>query len=167
MKKSVSPWQRGLALLLAGYMAAPVVTPVLASSHMDAPLITRDPSANTTDVYAFVRNDAGQKVLVTALGVYPHEEPGIGPNKYNFDDNVLYEIHVATGDDLTAGKPTFSYQFEFKTEYKTTASILQSYIGVVTNIADGAQNLVQTYTITKVDRRSRRDRENDERAPRE
>ena len=28
-----------------------------ASSHMDAPLITRDPSANTTDVYAFVDQD--------------------------------------------------------------------------------------------------------------
>lgn len=25
-----------------------------ASSHMDAPLITLDPAANTTDVYAFV-----------------------------------------------------------------------------------------------------------------
>ena len=30
-----------------------------ASSHMDAPLITLDPSANTTDVYAFVDQDNG------------------------------------------------------------------------------------------------------------
>ena len=80
---------------------------------MDAPLITRDPSANTTDVYAFVNIENGKKYLVVALGVYPHEEPGIGPNAYNFDDNVLYEIHVATGRDLKAGKPTISYQFEF------------------------------------------------------
>src|SRR6185436_8627550 len=101
MKKSVTPLQRGAALLLAGLMTTPLATtPMLASSHMDAPLITRDPSANTTDVYAFVRVAGGAKVLVTALGVYPHEEPGIGPNKYNCDDNVLYEIHVATGDDL-------------------------------------------------------------------
>src|SRR5215472_16077212 len=71
-----------------------------ASSHMDAPLIIRDPSANTTDVYAFVQNENGTKSLVTALGVYPHEEPGVGPNKYNFDDNVLYQIHVATGNDV-------------------------------------------------------------------
>jgi hypothetical protein len=165
MKQKISPWQRGIALMLAGLMAAPaVVAPsALASSHMDAPLITRDPSANTTDVYAFVRMAAGQKVLVTALGVYPHEEPGIGPNKYNFDDNVLYEIHVATGDDVSAGRPTFSYQFEFKTEYKTSATILQSYLGVVTNIADAAQNLVQTYTVTKVDHRSRRERDGERR----
>jgi len=158
MKKQLNTWQRGVSLLLAGLMASPalIAPTALASSHMDAPLITRDPSANTTDVYAFVRMAAGQKVLVTALGVYPHEEPGIGPNKYNFDDNVLYEIHVATGDDVSDGKPTFSYQFEFKTEYRTQATILQSYLGVVSNIADSAQNLVQTYTITKVDRSSRR-----------
>jgi len=162
MKHPIHPFQRGIALLLAGYMAMPAVTPVLASSHMDAPLITLDPAANTTDVYAFVRNAAGQKVLVTALGVYPHQEPGIGPNKYNFDDNVLYEIHVATGKDVSAGRPTFSYQFQFKTDYKTKGTILQSYLGVVNTNGDAAQNLTQSYTITKVDHRSRSARDKDD-----
>src|SRR5262245_58032445 len=83
-----------------------------ASSHMDAPLIVLDPAANTTDVYAFVDvENNGSKHLTVALGVYPHQEPGIGPNKYNFDDDVLYEIHVALGNDVKAGKPTLSYQF--------------------------------------------------------
>ena len=125
-----------------------------ASSHMDAPLITLDPAANTTDVYAFVRMAAGQKVLVTALGVYPHEEPGVGPNKYNFDDNVLYALHVSLGSDVAAGKPTLTYEFQFSTRYKTEATILQSYLGVVQNVDDAAQNLTQTYTITKWDRRT-------------
>src|SRR5215469_14806010 len=84
---------------------------LLASSHQDAPLAVFDPAANTTDVYAFVdQGHNGPKSLVVALGVYPFEEPGIGPNKYNFDDNVLYEIHVALGADLAAGRPTVSYQ---------------------------------------------------------
>ena len=76
---------------------------------------------------------------------------GIGPNVYNFDDNVLYEIHVATGRDLKAGKPTISYQFEFNTTYKNDRTILVSYLGVVQPrcIADATQNLVQTYTVTK------------------
>src|SRR2546425_13173054 len=117
MKKTISPCQRGLALLLAGYMAAPVATPVRASSHMDAPLAILDPAANTTDVYAFVQVENGVKTLVTALGVYPHQEPGIGPNKYNFDPNVLYQIHIAVGRDLAAGRPTLSYQFRFTTSY--------------------------------------------------
>src|SRR3954469_21497270 len=103
------------ALLLTALPAALLPTTVLASSHMDAPLIILDPAANTTDVYAFVDQDADQKSLVLALGVYPHEEPGIGPNKYNFDDNVLYQIHVALGSDVAAGRATFSYQFRSAT----------------------------------------------------
>ncbi len=155
--------QRCLSALLAALVAAPagLVPSASASSHMDAPLITLDPAANTTDVYAFVRMAGGQKVLVTALGVYPHEEPGIGPNKYNFDDSVLYEIHVATGDDLVNGRATYSYQFEFRTEYKTKGSILQSYLGVVNDVGDAAQNLVQSYTVTKVDYGRRRIKDDD------
>ena len=77
---------------------------LLASSHMDAPLITLDPACNTTDVYAWKGRNANTDVLYVALGVYPFEEPGIGPNKYNFDDNVLYQIHVATRGDVTVGR---------------------------------------------------------------
>jgi hypothetical protein len=137
----------GLATALSGA--------AYASSHMDAPLITRDPSANTTDVYAFVTQQGDTKYLVVALGVYPHEEPGIGPNAYNFDDDVLYEIHVATGRDLAAGKPTISYQFDFDTTYKRRNTILVSYLDVVRNVADAGQNLVQTYTVTKVNWRDK------------
>ena len=152
MKPTLNPWQRILAVLLAILMSMPLTTlPVLASSHMDAPLITLDPAANTTDVYAFVQNKHGVPSLITALAVYPHQEPGVGPNKYNFDDNVLYEIHVATSNDLAAGKATYSYQYSFKTTYLTQGTILQSYLGVITNIHDSGQNLRQTYTVTKLD----------------
>jgi Domain of unknown function (DUF4331) len=134
-------------------LAAHIIGSAQASSHMDAPLIVRDPAANTTDVYAFVQTENGIKSLVTALGVYPHEEPGIGPNKYNFDDNVLYQIHVALGSDVAAGKATLSYQFAFRTTFKNRNTILQSYLGVIHDIGDAGQNLVQTYTVTKVDHR--------------
>jgi len=89
-------------LALAAVLASP--TRVMGSSHMDAPLITLDDAANTTDVYAFVSQHNGMKYLTTALAVYPFEEPGIGPNKYNFDDNVRYEIHVLTGNDVSSGR---------------------------------------------------------------
>ena len=144
-------------LLLAALTAGLLPATALASSHMDAPLITLDPSANTTDVYAFVDQDGGQKSLVLALGVYPHQEPGIGPNKYNFDDNVLYEIHVATGADVAAGCATLSYQFRFTTNFKKQNTILQSYLGVVQHVSDANQNLTQTYTVTKVDHRTNRE----------
>lgn len=134
------------ATLLAALTAVGPV-PLRASSHQDAPLITRDPAANTTDVYAFVVVRNGQKFLDVALSVYPHEEPGVGPNKYNFDPNVLYQIFLAnptTGADLVA------YQFQFTDTFKTQNSILQSYTGVVATNGDAAQNFTQTYTVTKV-----------------
>jgi hypothetical protein len=132
--------------------AIPVVTQ--ASSHMDAPLITLDPAANTTDVYAFVSQRDGAKYLTTALAVYPHEEPGVGPNKYNFDDNVRYEIHLATGADLAAGRATYTYQFTFNTAYKTRQTILPSYLGVIQHVDDAAQNLTQSYTVKLIDERT-------------
>ena len=122
---------------------------VLASSHMDAPLITLDDAANTTDVYAFKTNRNGIDYLVVALSVYPFEVPGVGPNKYNFDDNVLYSIHIGTGSDVAAGNTTQRYDFSFTTNYKNQATILQSYLGVINTVGDANQNLTQTYTVTR------------------
>jgi hypothetical protein len=125
-----------------------------ASSHMDAPLITNDPAANTADVYAFLGESNGTKVLQTALTVYPFEEPGIGPNSYNFDPSVLYQIHVSTGNDVAAGVATFSYEFRFSNVIKNQGTILQQFLGVVQNVNDENQNLTQVYTVTKVDNKT-------------
>lgn len=132
-----------------------------ASSHMDAPLVTFDDAANTTDVYAFVTESEGRKFLSTALAVYPFEEPGIGPNKYAFDDDVLYEIHVSLGSDLAKGRPTLSYQFEFDSRFRDPSTILQMFTGVVGVSDDPANpypnlNFAQTYRVTRIDRRTRR-----------
>jgi hypothetical protein len=129
-----------------------------ASSHVDAPLAVLDPAANTTDVYAFVDQDHGEKTLVVALGVYPFEEPGTGPNKANFDDDVLYQIHVALGPDVQKGRATISYNFRFKTAFKNRNTLLQSYLGVVQNVDDANQNLTQTYTVSMTDRRRNQER---------
>ena len=150
MKRTPKPWQSVTAALLVALM--PNLT--IASSHMDAPLITLDPAANTADVYAFRSSEGGTEYLTTAVTVYPFEEPGIGPNKYNFDDNVLYMLHLSLGRDVAAGKPTITYEFEFQTKFKNTGTILQSYLGVVQNIDDAAQNLTQTYEVTRWDRRN-------------
>jgi hypothetical protein len=147
--------RRALQLAAAAVLLVCPATAV-ASSHMDAPLITLDDAANTTDVYAFVSYRGGVKYLTTALAVYPHEEPGIGPNKYNFDDDVLYEIRVATGDDVKKGRTTYAYQFRFDTTFRNRDTILQSYLGVIGSVGDASQNLIQRYTVTRVDYRSGR-----------
>ncbi len=148
-------------LSLAVLLASPILQggPILASSHMDAPQITFDDPANTTDVYAFVSEVNGEEYLTTALGVYPFEEPGIGPNNYRFDEDVLYEIHVAIGKkDLKKGRKTISYQFRFRTQFKNKNTILQSYLGPLEGPIDNKgfdvnQNLRQQYKVTKVDHR--------------
>ncbi len=151
----MKPNTRKLLTALAAVALLP--TGGRASSHMDAPLITLDPAANTTDVYAFVSSKNLTKYLTVALSVYPHEEPGVGPNRYNFDPNVLYRIHVATGASLpTATNPspktpaTAIYEFSFKSLSKTKATIAQSYIGVVRAVDDEAQNLTQHYSVRRV-----------------
>lgn len=138
------PWIAAAVVLMA--------TGAHASSHMDAPMITLDDPANTTDVYAFVSERDGRKYLTTALAVYPFEEPGIGPNAYQFDDNVRYEIHVSTGEDLERGRATYSYRFDFETTFANPGTILQSYTGVVGDVNDAAQNRRQSYRVTRIDR---------------
>lgn len=148
-----------LAALAAG--AAFAAAPAFASSHMDAPLITFDDPANTTDVYAFVSVDptSGRKFLTVALSVYPFEEPGIGPNNYRFDDRVTYDLNLAFGDSIAAGRPDITYRFQFATSFLNGATILQNYLGPIDPTArDGAfytsQNMRQTWTLRMIDRRT-------------
>ena len=145
-------------LALGAILLAPVSTASLvqASSHMDAPLITLDPSANTTDVYAFKSRNGTTEFLTTAFAVYPFEEPGIGPNNYSFDPAVDYEIHVALGNHTKTGKTDLSFRFEFSTTYANRKTILQSYLGVVQpgSQFSANQNRRQTYKVTKIDHRN-------------
>lgn len=145
-------------LITIGITGFSMITPAYASSHMDAPLITLEPAANTTDVYAFVSQNPenGKKYLTTALAVYPFEQPGIGPNLFAFDDRVVYDIHVSLGNDIAAGKSDLTYRFEFTTQYADSKTIL-SYLGDVVPKGKGQfpdnQNLRQSYSVTLIDDR--------------
>jgi hypothetical protein len=143
----------GIGTALTALLTVP--TPTMASSHMDAPLITRDPSAHITDVYAFVSKIGNVKYLTAAVAVYPFEEPSIGPNKYNFDDNVLYAINIASGADLAKGEATVRYLFKFDTTIKNNDTIAQSFLGPIQKVDDPNQNLTQRYSVTKVNRAER------------
>ena len=74
------------------------------SSHREAPEISKDPVADSTDLYAFMSPD--QAGTVTLIANYiPLEEPGGGPNFYEFDDDVLYEIHIDNNGDAETCPP--------------------------------------------------------------
>ena len=154
----------GATVAVAALMVAAPAARVMASSHMDAPLISFDDPANITDVYAFVSrrpNAPADDYLTIGMSVYPFEEPGIGPNNYRFDPAVDYELHVALGRGAAAsGIPDITYAFDFEVEYQTDKTILQTYLGVLTPGGKGAfaanQNLRQTYTVTRIDRGGKR-----------
>ena len=72
------------------------------SSHREAPEIAKDPVADGTDVYAFVSPERPEHVTLIANFI-PLQKPDGGPNFYEFGDDVLYEIHVATTGEARAG----------------------------------------------------------------
>src|SRR5881227_966716 len=82
-----------------------------ASSHAEAPLISQDPRADNTDLYAFVSPDRPDTVTIVANCI-PLEAPASGPNFPAFDDSVRYELNIDRNGD---GQEDLSYQFRFKT----------------------------------------------------
>ncbi len=68
------------------------------SSHREAPEISKDPVADSTDVYAFVSPDHPDHVTLIANYV-PLQAPDGGPNFYEFGDDVLYAINIDNDGD--------------------------------------------------------------------
>ena len=56
--------------------------------------------------------------------------------QYNFTDDVLYQIHVATGSVSRCRTRDYSYQFRFTTRFRNTRTILQLYLGVINNVGE-------------------------------
>src|SRR6202158_634454 len=69
------------------------------SSHREAPGISKDPVADSTDLYAFTSPDHPETVTLIANYI-PLEGPDGGPNFYNFGDDVLYEINITSGGSV-------------------------------------------------------------------
>jgi hypothetical protein len=115
------------------------------SSHREAPEISKDPVADSTDVYAFVSPDKPHTVTLIANYI-PLEGPAGGPNFYEFGDDVLYEIHIDNNGD---GWADVTYQFCFETKLTTPGSFLYN-TGVITSLSSKAWNSKQFYTVTRV-----------------
>ncbi|MBM3925814.1 MAG: DUF4331 domain-containing protein [SAR202 cluster bacterium] len=116
-----------------------------ASSHREAPLISSDPQADTTDVYAFVSPDKPDTVTLI-MSVNPMEEPAGGPNFHHFGDDVLYEIKI---DNDGSAVEDISYQFRFKTHIMNPDTFLYN-TGPITSLTDTDWNIRQTYSVTRV-----------------
>ena len=121
------------------------------SSHREAPEISKDPVADSTDLYAFVSPD--QPDTLTLIANYiPLEGPAGGPNFYSFGDDVLYEIHIDTTGDA---RPDLTYQFRFHTELRNPDTFLYN-TGPILSLDSPNWNNRQFYTLTRVTPHKRR-----------
>lgn len=110
----------------------------MASSHREAPLISNDPLADNTDLYAFRSPDDPATITIIANYI-PFQLPEGGPNYYTFGTDIRYEIHIknkatTTGDDIT-------YRFTFSQVNQDPTTFF--------NIRLGQQNIRTTYTCEK------------------
>ena len=123
------------ALLAVGVAAAfrgPAPQAGEASSHREAPLIAEDPTADSTDLYAFRAPDTPNLLTVVANYI-PAEDPAAGPNYYRFSATARYNVNIdRTGD----ARPDVIYRFRFR---NSPGSL---FLG----------NSVQRYTVTRVTR---------------
>jgi len=116
------------------------------SSHREAPEISKDPVADSSDLYAFVSPDDPDTVTIIANYV-PLQLPASGPNFFEFGDDVLYEIHIDSNGDA---RPDLTYQFRFRTELRNNNTFLYN-TGQIKSLDDPNWNRRQFYSVTKVD----------------
>src|SRR5216117_1256810 len=101
-----------------------------ASSHREAPLISEDPTADNTDLYAFRSpDDPGTATIISNW--IPGEDPAAGPNYYTLSSTARYDVYADKNGD---GKPDITWQFRFKNLPS------QYFLG----------NTQQSYTVTKI-----------------
>lgn len=136
-----------------------------ASSHREAPNITKMPKVDSTDFYMFRSYEPGRANYVTMIANFqPGEDPGSGPNYYTMDPDAIYEIHVDSDGDA---KEDMTFQFKFTNTLRggtgitlnvggKTLPIPLRHAGQVTTPDDPDLGEVEDYTLTVIygDRRS-------------
>ena len=158
--------RRGIALL--GFVVAVATAAVAAmfvghgpstasaSSHSEAPLISQDPRADNTDLYAFVSPDDTNKVTFVANYI-PLEAAASGPNFPSFDDTVLYEIKI---DNTGDGKDDIGYQFRFTTKTRNPDTFLYNtgpdHVARATRTGTGRRPTASRSSTSRRTARSRR-----------
>ncbi len=139
-----SPW---LALALL------VPSTAFASSHREAPFITKNPKTDATDFYMFKSYEPGRGDYVTIIANYlPFQEPYGGPNFFSLDPNAIYEINLDNNGDA---KEDLTFRFRFNSELESLAvdaggkktAVPLVNIGPVSANDVSNQNVKDSYTV--------------------
>jgi hypothetical protein len=148
-----------------GLAAMMMASTAIASSHREAPGITKMPKVDNTDVYAFQSYETGRAGFTTLIANFqPGENPGDGPNYYTMDPDAIYEIHI---DNVGDAKEHLTFQFKFTNSLKNDTGktvtvggkvlpIALRHIGSISAPLDANLGEDEQYTVTLVtgDRRT-------------
>jgi len=101
-----------LAQLTSVILSTAMLSTAMASSHREAPYISKYPQNDGTDFYAFRSYEPGREDTVTFLANYiPVQAAYGGPNYFPLDENAIYQIHIDTDGDAVENL-TFEFDFE-------------------------------------------------------
>ena len=107
---------------------------LFASSHREAPLISNDPLADNTDLYAF-KSPTNAENIVLIANYIPFQHPAGGPNWYSFGERIRYEVHVDNNAATPGADIVYRFTFEKQNEDPTTFFLIRL----------GKENLKTTY----------------------
>ena len=125
------------ALMVLGLSAFSLNLSV-ASSHREAPLISDDPLADNTDLYAFKSPDDPNSITIIANYI-PFQLPEGGPNWSSFGQNIRYEVYI--DNDATKPGAEIIYRFTFTKANQDNTTFF--------NIRLGKENLKTTYKLER------------------
>ena len=148
-----------------GLVMVCMASTAIASSHREAPGITKMPKVDNTDVYAFQSYETGRTGFTTLIANFqPGENPGDGPNYYTMDPDAIYEIHIDNAGDA---KEHLTFQFKFTNSLKSDTGktvtvggkvlpIALRHIGPISQPLDPNLGEDEQYTVTMItgDRRT-------------
>ncbi|QTH62890.1 DUF4331 domain-containing protein [Psychrosphaera ytuae] len=136
-----------------------------ASSHREAPNISRFPTLDSTDFYAFNSYEEGRGEYVTMIANYiPLQDAYGGPNYFAMDPDAIYQIHVDSDGDALAD---LTFSFDFKSMLpndnegvaltigpegnQRTVAVPLKNIGGVAAGNNAAVNFMESYTLTVIE----------------
>lgn len=149
---------------LIAAMTLCVSASAVASSHREAPSITKTPKVDASDFYMFNSYENNRADYVTIIANYlPLQDAYGGPNYFALDPDALYEIHIDNNGDAVED---ITFQFDFTQNLNSieidsdgnpstpNVAIPLSNAGDASNSANVQTNESYNVTMVKGDRRS-------------
>ncbi|KXI27280.1 DUF4331 domain-containing protein [Paraglaciecola hydrolytica] len=135
-----------------------------ASSHREAPNITRFPTLDSTDFYAFNSYEEGRGDYVTLIANYiPLQDAYGGPNYFAMDPAAVYSLHIDNDGDAVED---ISFQLRFQSMLPNNnqgveltvgpegnqriVGVPLKNIGGISAADQSAANFSESYTLTLV-----------------